>query len=195
MGVRHLRTRSRRLAQGRVPRDALDEEEVPASPSSADPSDGLDHRERSERVHAALESLPESQRVVVHLHRFDGLGFAERLEPRPSGSVILNVEAHWRAGIEAEVVVAAVEDRATTKVTRGENAGRTLTHVAIVRSMSVVGTGAGTFSGPTVIDPVEWRRANRVVAFVQERRGGPVHPVDSVTLPVMVAPTRLQTSR
>ena len=30
-----------------------------------------------DRVQAALASLPESQRVVVHLHRFEGLTFAE----------------------------------------------------------------------------------------------------------------------
>jgi RNA polymerase sigma-70 factor (ECF subfamily) len=65
--------RSRR----RVATDALDEEALPASASSADPSAGVAHRERAERVHAALESLPESQRIVVHLHRFEGLGFAE----------------------------------------------------------------------------------------------------------------------
>ena len=28
-------------------------------------------------MHLALESLTEPQRVVVHLHRFEGLGFAE----------------------------------------------------------------------------------------------------------------------
>ena len=32
------------------------------------------------RVHAAIERLPESQRTVVHLHRFEGLTFAEIAE-------------------------------------------------------------------------------------------------------------------
>lgn len=32
---------------------------------------------RIQLVRAALESLPESQRVIVHLHRYEGLTFAE----------------------------------------------------------------------------------------------------------------------
>ena len=34
-------------------------------------------KQRAERVRAALDRLAEPQRVVVHLHRFEGLGFAE----------------------------------------------------------------------------------------------------------------------
>jgi len=34
-------------------------------------------KERAERVRRALDRLPEPQRAVVHLHRFEGLGFAE----------------------------------------------------------------------------------------------------------------------
>jgi RNA polymerase sigma-70 factor, ECF subfamily len=64
-------------SQGRVAAETLDEEGLSAPDPSSDPSAGLRDRERSERVHAALESLTEPQRVVVHLHRFEGLGFAE----------------------------------------------------------------------------------------------------------------------
>jgi RNA polymerase sigma-70 factor (ECF subfamily) len=34
-------------------------------------------QERAERVRAALGRIPEAQRVVIHLHRFEGLSFAE----------------------------------------------------------------------------------------------------------------------
>jgi RNA polymerase sigma-70 factor (ECF subfamily) len=34
-------------------------------------------KERAERVRRALDRLPEPQRAVVHLHRFEGLDFAE----------------------------------------------------------------------------------------------------------------------
>jgi RNA polymerase sigma-70 factor (ECF subfamily) len=34
-------------------------------------------KQRAERVRLALDRLPGPQRVVVHLHRFEGLGFAE----------------------------------------------------------------------------------------------------------------------
>ena len=64
-------------SQGRLPTETLDEEGVSAPHPSSDPSAGLRDRERSERVHAAMESLTESQRIVVQLHRFEGLGFAE----------------------------------------------------------------------------------------------------------------------
>jgi RNA polymerase sigma factor (sigma-70 family) len=64
-------------AQGRLPTEVLDEEGLAATHQDSDPSTGLEDRERGERVHRAIESLTEPQRVVVHLHRFEGLGFAE----------------------------------------------------------------------------------------------------------------------
>jgi RNA polymerase sigma factor (sigma-70 family) len=62
----------------RLPR--LDEDglaaadEVPLAPPAADPAE---RAEVKEQVGAALARLPESQRVVVHLHRFEGLTFGE----------------------------------------------------------------------------------------------------------------------
>jgi RNA polymerase sigma factor (sigma-70 family) len=64
-------------SRGRAATESLDGEEVPAPRLASDPSAALCERERNERVHAALESLTEAQRIVVHLHRFEGLGFAE----------------------------------------------------------------------------------------------------------------------
>ena len=64
-------------SQGRLPTETLDEESLSAPHPSSYPSAGILDRERSERVHVALDSLTEPQRVVVHLHRFEGLGFAE----------------------------------------------------------------------------------------------------------------------
>jgi RNA polymerase sigma-70 factor (ECF subfamily) len=69
--------------QGRAAEEALDEEALPAAPSAeagaaaGDPHSGLAARERGDRVRAALERLTEPQRVVVQLHRFEGLSFAE----------------------------------------------------------------------------------------------------------------------
>jgi hypothetical protein len=66
-------------------------------------------------------------------------------------------------------------DHAVSAVSRGENAGRTLEHVAIARAVAVGGAGSGTFSGqvplPAGVD------ADRAVVFVQERSGGRVHAV------------------
>ncbi len=62
-------------AQGR-PADDLDSE-APDPDPGRDPASAVLVQERAERVRAALEHLPEPQRVVVHLHRFEELSFAE----------------------------------------------------------------------------------------------------------------------
>jgi RNA polymerase sigma-70 factor (ECF subfamily) len=63
--------------QGRLV-DVESGEEAPADPEGrGDPADAVLAHELAERVREAVESLAEPQRVVVHLHRFEGLGFAE----------------------------------------------------------------------------------------------------------------------
>jgi RNA polymerase sigma factor (sigma-70 family) len=52
--------------------------DVLADPEArGDPGEAVLGKQRAERVRLALERLPGPQRVVVHLHRFEGLGFAE----------------------------------------------------------------------------------------------------------------------
>jgi RNA polymerase sigma-70 factor (ECF subfamily) len=63
--------------QGRAAAEPLDEEGLPDPHPASDPTTGLEDEERSERVRAAIEELTGPQRVVVHLHRYEGLGFAE----------------------------------------------------------------------------------------------------------------------
>lgn len=76
----------------------------------------------------------------------------------------------------ADVFVAISENELVTAVERGENRGRTLSHSAVARRLTVageIGATAGTFSGVTVV-PLEatWDvDALRVVAFVQDRAG------------------------
>ncbi len=62
--------------QGRTEAELDGDDAGPAEPRG-DPRDAALAGERAERVHAALEALSEPQRVVVHLHRFEGLSFAE----------------------------------------------------------------------------------------------------------------------
>jgi len=57
--------------------EAVDEEALAGPESRDDPGGAVLAQERAERVRLALERLPEPQRVVVHLHRFEELGFAE----------------------------------------------------------------------------------------------------------------------
>jgi len=78
-------------------------------------------------------------------------------------------------GDRADVIVAITEDRLRTEVKRGENHGRTLTHAAVVRSMTTIGRTA--VEGPTTAStaiPIgdDWQRDQlKVVAFVQDPRG------------------------
>jgi RNA polymerase sigma-70 factor (ECF subfamily) len=64
-------------ARGRAAAEPLEDGGAEVAGPDVDPGDELDLRERDERVREALEALPEAQRIVVHLHRFEGLGFAE----------------------------------------------------------------------------------------------------------------------
>jgi len=71
------------------------------------------------------------------------------------------------AASDAEVIVAITQDRASVKVLRGENSGRTLDHTAItkeLKSLGSVGAQGGTLS--TTVKP---SKDLRIVAFVQER--------------------------
>ena len=57
-----------------------------------------------------------------------------RVDPQPpvsGGAVDVHLAATWAQGVAGEVYVALVQDRATSRVSSGENAGRTLTHVAV----------------------------------------------------------------
>jgi hypothetical protein len=72
---------------------------------------------------------------------------------------------------DARVMLAVVEDGLVSKVERGENAGRTLAHSAVVRSLREVGkvpVGASQWSSEvSVTTDVSWRQT-RLVAFVQD---------------------------
>ena len=84
-----------------------------------------------------------------------------------------------------EIWIALAAGQETSKVTRGENSGRTLTHVAVARSLSKVGvaTGHGEFT-QTVRLPFEGRgRDMRVIAFVQQPGLGKVLGADLFDLP------------
>jgi hypothetical protein len=73
------------------------------------------------------------------------------------------------------VVVAIVERTAVTKVRAGENSGRTLSHVQIVRQLGmapvdVKGNSAGKLDWPTGIVPGE----GEVIAFLQDQDNGKI---------------------
>jgi RNA polymerase sigma factor (sigma-70 family) len=56
---------------------STDDEDLDALPASAPERDALDQQHRDQRVRAAIDALPASQRVVIHLHRFEDMTFGE----------------------------------------------------------------------------------------------------------------------
>jgi hypothetical protein len=92
-------------------------------------------------------------------------------------TVVVNVAGVPRAGRgdRADVQVAITEDAVVSEVKRGENHGRTLTHAAVVRSLTTIGQvaadGAATGRAEIALG-ADWRRDRlKTVAFVQEQRG------------------------
>lgn len=75
----------------------------------------------------------------------------------------------------AEVLLAVTESKLSSEVPRGENAGRSLQHTAVVRHLETVGevdNRASKFTADkTVPLTTAWQRNNlRLVVFIQERR-------------------------
>jgi hypothetical protein len=92
------------------------------------------------------------------------------------------------AGDRADLHVAVTEDHITTEVKRGENRGRTLTHAAVVRSLTTIGQVAaeGGSARADVRLGAEWRRDQlKIVAFVQEQRGRAI--LASAAVPLQTA--------
>jgi hypothetical protein len=68
-------------------------------------------------------------------------------------------------------MLAVVEDGLASKVARGENAGRTLSHTAVVRALEGVGSIPGSVSDWSadveIPKDASWKQV-RIVAFVQD---------------------------
>lgn len=92
-------------------------------------------------------------------------------------TVHAQVEASDKPAIRggAEVKMALAESAVVSDVLRGENSGRTLNHVAVVRSLLDLGRvdGAGTFSAdiPLTGELAHWN-GKRIIVFVQDPQFG-----------------------
>ena len=93
------------------------------------------------------------------------------------GMVLAMQSAYQLEQMGATIYVAIADSAAESQVSKGENTGRTLKHVAVVRSLSVVGSvGSGEFSKEVELKIPAGAGGNglRVVAFVQDRATGRV---------------------
>ena len=92
------------------------------------------------------------------------------------------------AAAQAELWVAVAEGGLRTDVTRGENASRTLTHTAVVRSLDWLGSLPREAVSAWPVDTQvrlrsDWQREHlRLVVFVQAGHGGPILGVTALRL-------------
>jgi hypothetical protein len=89
---------------------------------------------------------------------------------------------------DADVMLAITESGLRSNVTRGENAGRILNHIAVVRRLSSIGTIHSQKDLAFTAEPVvqmgkTWKRENlKAVAFIQERASRRVLGVSALPL-------------
>jgi hypothetical protein len=113
-------------------------------------------------------------------------------EDTRAGSITLDVRAERpqsvSEGDSAEVLLAITESGLRSSVSRGENAGRRLSHTAVVRKLMPLGSvdsrgGAQFVAKPVVQIDKGWKRDSlKAVVFVQERISRRVLGASSVSL-------------
>ncbi len=86
-----------------------------------------------------------------------------------------------------DVILAVTQDRLADDVARGENNGRRLTHTAVVRRLTAIGSVPGpipaTMASATLSLAPQWTTSDlRVVAFLQERDSRRIVGAASTTL-------------
>ena len=121
----------------------------------------------------AIAKAAQTPKAVVRLTML-----APGQEERP-GQMRLKVNVRCLPGVSegdaAKVMLAITESDLSINVPRGENAGRRLSHVGVVRSLRVIGNidrqNNGTFAADTVVELGKGmrRESSRAVVFVQER--------------------------
>lgn len=124
----------------------------------------------------AIEKASRAEKIPVSLSsiHFDGEKIVLHVETGPSPSALPERFAN--------VLVAVADERDQSNVSRGENAGRTLDHVAVLRDLVRVGAldRSGKFSEDVTVN---FNRRNgenlRIVAIVQEPTAGRVLGVGS----------------
>jgi len=125
----------------------------------------------SDQVQAqrAIQSAQTHEKIAVRIVSalLDKSGVTADIEVGP-----------WLASAKpADIYIAAALDHAESQVARGENAGRKLQHVAVVRSLIKIGSVSKDPFARQIripIEPVYGSAPIRVVAFVQETGQGKV---------------------
>lgn len=129
---------------------------------------GSDGREASSAIQRAMRE-PKMAIAIPNIAR-DGNQVTARIELPAS-------EQNTNVG-KAVLYVAIADNRAESHVTRGENGGRSLAHVGVVRVLKQVGTidleSAFAKNVTLSIQPGAGSNGMRLVAFIQDPRSGHV---------------------
>jgi hypothetical protein len=85
------------------------------------------------RAMATIQSALREPKIPIGVHKV----------VRDRGNLSARVESTGQPGLKiskADLYIAVADDRRVSEVRRGENSGRTLTHVAVARTLRLVGT-------------------------------------------------------
>lgn len=119
------------------------------------------------RAHAAIVKAAKETRAKVELQ----LSLSK--EASAKLSIKITDLPQVTSGDTAEVLVAVTESNLSSDVPRGENAGRSLKHTAVVRQLQTIGevaTGSNRFTTDAAVPfNSAWRKEKlRIVVFIQE---------------------------
>ncbi|MDT5158380.1 MAG: hypothetical protein QOH51_2737 [Acidobacteriota bacterium] len=128
----------------------------------------------------AISKAASAQKADVQLRRVDSEAASETkvdVETQAGARLSITIKNFPKLteGDSAYVLLALTESGLSSDVARGENSGRRLEHVGVVRRLTSIGSltdaHGGAFTVETTV-PIEkgWRRENlRAVVFAQER--------------------------
>jgi hypothetical protein len=125
----------------------------------------------------AIAQAASSPGIEIAIEGAQWSGGAIHFKVRVTGSPAQEASAHG-----ANLVAAIAEDSAQSSVSRGENAGRTLRHVAVVRSLENFGKDA--FDGRQLAMKASAAQgaSMRLVVFLADRRTGHIEGVTEQTI-------------
>lgn len=117
------------------------------------------------RAHAAIIKAAKATRAKVELQLTSNKDLSINITDLPAVT----------QDDTAEVLLAVTESNLSSDVARGENAGRSLKHTAVVRGLQTVGevaAGSNKFTANVAVPSnTAWRKDNiRIIVFIQERR-------------------------
>jgi hypothetical protein len=120
-------------------------------------------------IQSSLDQTPGTQLTLGDI-RIDG------------GMVHYHYEVR-NAVAKSSLIVALVQRSATTDVKAGENSGRTLSHVQIVRNLSGIEVGTGANGSAELALPQGAAGGEELIAFVQNDDTGQIVAATSSALP------------